>query len=152
VYRVTYEIADFLIKDSRNTGLKSISDFSKPLNAHAIGFIDPFVSIGAEFDYVIYCDTYVPATEYLPEYTPEVEGYWLCKRDEIKMMTEPVLIPRSTIDLNFTGSDESIDISDCCVAEISAIDRMTCPVIYELKRLLELEPGVKECLITFQEK
>lgn len=158
MYRIPVNLADYLIKNSRDPeipGLNKdpINPFT-PRNLCAVGYLDPFVSSGADYTYSVFADLPYPETEKFPAYTPELQGYWLCKREELTQSkdTDQITVNKGIVDPTCIDKDEIIDITDCCIADVPAVDRLTCPMVNSLDRLLELEPGLKQCLTTYMER
>lgn len=148
MYRITEEIVEFLNTYSKNPdipGMHSGEEFPyKPKNKHSIGMIEPAGVLGSELDYVIEYDHPVsvgPKTEHMPV----VDGFWVYKSSELKPIDEEVKLPRFVFDSK-AGKDEYVDFTDCFLKTPSAIDKLTCPKISDIKRLLELEPNIKDCL------
>jgi hypothetical protein len=150
MYRITFEIGELLLNYSKDSNIPGIKGDSEkpfvPRNHYAIGYIDPFISTGADLKYAVVSDYAVPASENYSSYEPEVAGIWLCKNSELKTPPEPFKINRTLIDSKCKDPEEEIEISDCCILDISVVDRLTCPFITSIQRLLELEPDLQKCL------
>jgi len=148
MYRITHEIAKYLATHTKSANIPGIYKDEEnpytPKNIHAIGLIDPVGVMGSDYDYLVECD-YPLQTDYM-EHIPSVGGIWLYKRRELKIPSEPVSIPRIVIDPSAKDSLEVFDVTDCCIVIPSEVEKLTCPKITVLKRLLELEPDLNKCL------
>lgn len=148
MYRLGTDLAHFLITNRKSeqlppVGLSELKPF-EPRNLRSIGFIDPICAVGTSLDYCIECPA--PMMETNIPYAPVLDGYWLYRRDELKRPTEPISLERKMVDPTGKDSDEILDVTDCAIVLPSDIDKLTCKTITTLEKLLEVEPGIKECL------
>lgn len=150
MYRINKEVASFLGKYTKMAPLPEVAESETrvftPESTKAIGYMDVVSVTSSSFEYIVEADYAVPHGDHF-DYDPEVEGYWLYKRDELKKPKEPVLVPRYFFDPNVTNTEEKIDVSDCCVEVAAGVDKLTCPQINSVSRLLEVEPAIVDCLM-----
>jgi len=150
MYRITPKLAKEIIEKSNSSEIpgweKNVSEPFTPQNLHTIGIIEPGQAIGTEFDYIVETDHDV-TDPFLGQSVPAVvDGCWIYKKNELKPVTEKLEIPKELVDPNCQNPDEKLDITDCVVELPSSIEKQTCPLINDLKRLLQLEPNLKKCL------
>jgi hypothetical protein len=151
MYRITPEIATYLLKHSKSAGIPGLlSNDPNPLmpkNKHAVGLIDPQGVIGTEFDYLVeqaYIVTSVTTAS-------DPLRFWLYRRDELSQPSESICVPRKLVDAYCTldpnvNVEEEINISDCFIVVPSDVEKLTCPFINSLPRLLALEPDLQNCV------
>lgn len=147
MYRITYEIAELLLKNPQDPLVPGIiGDDKKPFvakNKHSIGYLDPICVCGADYDYIVESD--YPLTEGMHE--PGAEGFWLYKRDELKS-AQNVSVPRGLVEAySLLDPEEPLDITDCCIETPSIVDKLTCLQVTSLSRLFEMEPNLKKCIL-----
>lgn len=145
MYKLTEKLADFLVKNAKDAGLKTdeLNPYV-PQTAHSIGVIDPFGCFGSDFDYSIEHDCEV--NEGGIQHVPEVDGFWLYKREELKPFDGKFEIPQQVIDSNITDPHQMMDASDCVVQVAEFSEKLTCMKIDNFQKLLEKEPGLRKCL------
>ena len=140
MYKITSEIVKYLSDHTKVGDIPGVDeDIQKPFvprNLHAIGFIDPYGATGTVFDYVVEVDHSVKNMGY----DPMIDGFWIYKRTDLKLPSEPVEIPRQAIDPNTKNPEEMFNITDCCVVPPSYIEKLTCRAVKSIQELLKLEP------------
>jgi len=152
MYRITDEVAKLLLAHAKNLQLPELTS-SEPLfvpkNSKTIGTIDPIMAIDSTAEYILETDYAFGETG--NTYEPIVDGLWIYRNNKLKTVKEPVMILKALVDPNATDPEELLDVSDCCVEIPSAVEKLTCPKINSIKRLLELEPALKDCLTKIPE-
>ncbi|MEE9214902.1 MAG: hypothetical protein V3U54_08930 [Thermodesulfobacteriota bacterium] len=147
MYRITEEIADYLLSRAKDPGFKN--DTMNPFKAkhlNTIGVIDPMGCFGSDFAYSIEHD--FPIQDGVVDHQPEVAGYWLYKQDELKRAEEPTEIPRHIVDSTIKDIKVMMDITDCCITVPDSIAKQMCKHPRTMDSLLKLEPQLKKCLET----
>ena len=145
MYRITKEIANYLLDNAKDPEFKSdaMNPF-KPKHSNTIGVIDPMGCFGSDFIYSIEHD--FPIHDDMVDYKPEVEGYWLYNREELKTIDERTELPRHIVDSNVKDGEVMFDITDCCIKIPNSIEKQMCKQIKTVDRLMKLEPQLKKCL------
>jgi len=145
MYRITGEIADYLLTHANDTEFrKDAMNPFKPKHLHTIGVIDPMGCFGSDFHYSVEHD--FPIHDGIVEHHPEVEGYWLYKREELKSTEEKTEVPRHIVDSTVKDINILFDITDCCIELPGAIEKQLCKHPRTMESLLKLEPALKKCL------
>jgi hypothetical protein len=146
MYKITKELALYLIDNSKDLNIPDIDEKSETpfliRNFNSIGAINPLLVTGMDCRYLVELDS----SEFGYPQATEVSGFWLYRRDELKKLSEPFEIPRAQVDRHFTDLEAVLDISDCVIELPSSIDKLTCTHVSSMERLLELEPGIKDCV------
>ncbi len=145
MYRIDKDLAFYLLDNSKDFQIPSVDEGSdKPFtvrNLNAVGSISPILVMGSDCKYLVEIDPGDFGANQL-----DVAGYFLYRQSDLKKVTEVFEVPRVAIDRYSGDSEELLDISDCVIELPSAIDKLTSIKVISLDRLLELEPGLANCL------
>ena len=145
MYRITKEVAFYLLDNSKDFQLPNVDDTTdKPFtirNLNAIGSISPILVTGSDCKYLVEIDPGEFGFKPL-----DVAGYFLYKRSDLKKIDDVFEVPRAAIDRYCSDSEAFLDITDCVVELPSAIEKLTSLQVKTVERLFELEPGLVDCL------
>jgi hypothetical protein len=149
MYRLSEELAKLVLSMIKSPELESYGNTAfLPKTLNSVGIIDPICCMGSAFHYVLESPKPV-IYQSLPFTPPNVDGYFLYKKDELKALEEPFEINRVFIDPTTEDPEEKIDVQDVSIVLPSDIDKLTIPTACHLKTLEELvakEPLIIDCL------
>lgn len=146
MYRLSEELAKIVISMIKSPELESAGNTAfLPKQLNSVGIIDPICCMGSAFYYAIECPRPV-IYQNMPFNPPNVDGYFLYRKDELKPVLEKWEINRVLIDPTATDPEEMIDVSDAAITLPSDVDKLTAQTINTIDQLIKKEPLIIDCL------